>query len=102
MQLPIIVEQFSPQLLKLSCNAMPAEALYWGNAGLHKAFCCLCCLLLLLDCRRVYWIQLSIVVEWLHTQLWDTLCNPVPAEPLHWSNNDVCKAIGCPYCLRRM
>ena len=42
------------------------------------------------------------VVEWLPKQLLDALCNPVPAEPLHWGNNVVCKATGCPYCLCRI
>ena len=69
---------------------MPVDPLHRGKSEVREAFGCFCCLLLLLDCRRVYWIRLSMVVEWLPTQFLDALCNPVPAELSHCCNNNVC------------
>ena len=98
----MIVDQLSEQLLNVLCNPVPAAPMHWGNTELHKAFCCFRCLWLLLNCRRVYRTRLSMIVDWLHTQLLDALCNPVPAELLLWGDIKLCEAICCPYCACRM
>ena len=86
----MIVKQLSPQLLSIPCKAVPGEPLHCGSNEIRKAFCCLSCLWCLLDCRRVYSIRLSIVVDLLPTQFLDALCSPVPAELSHCCNNNVC------------